>query len=132
LAFAAVSPGLVISPVAGALLDRIGAARAIAVDMIASAIVIAALVLADRLGGADVPGVTVLVALFSLTSPLTLTACTSSAGEFSLSRSSRRRVLPPKPAIWSPVCCGPPSAWRAASVLSLPAGSALRDGNGGS
>jgi predicted MFS family arabinose efflux permease len=70
LSFAAVLPGLVIGPLAGALLDRIGAAQAIALDMIASAIVIAALVVADRLGWAAAPVAMVLVALFSLTSPL--------------------------------------------------------------
>src|SRR5271163_1465724 len=50
LSFAAVAPGLAISPLAGALLDRFGAARAIAVDMAASAICLIALVAADRLG----------------------------------------------------------------------------------
>lgn len=36
LSFAAVAPGLLISPLAGALLDRIGSTRAITVDMAAS------------------------------------------------------------------------------------------------
>ena len=35
LAFAAVAPGLAISPVAGALIDRVGSVWAITVDMIA-------------------------------------------------------------------------------------------------
>lgn len=37
LSFAAVAPGLAASPLAGALIDRFGAARAIAWDMLASA-----------------------------------------------------------------------------------------------
>ena len=37
LAFAAVAPGLAISPIAGALIDRVGSVWAISVDMAASA-----------------------------------------------------------------------------------------------
>jgi len=70
LSFAAVAPGLAISPLAGALLDRFGAARAIAVDMAASAICLIALVAADRLGVATAPVLIALVTLFSLSSPL--------------------------------------------------------------
>jgi MFS family permease len=72
LAFASVAPGLVISPLAGALIDRAGSKWAITVDMIASAMLVAALVLADRLGGADAPVLLVLTGLFSLTSPLSV------------------------------------------------------------
>jgi predicted MFS family arabinose efflux permease len=72
LAFASVAPGLVISPLAGALIDRAGSKWAITVDMVASAMLVAALVLADRLGGADAPVLLVLTGLFSLTSPLSV------------------------------------------------------------
>ena len=67
LTFAAVAPGLAISPAAGALLDRIGPSRAIAVDMAASAAVVAAMILTD---GSGATILFVLVTLFSLTSPL--------------------------------------------------------------
>lgn len=70
LSFAAVAPGLAVSPLAGALLDRVGATRAIAVDMAASATCLIALVAADRLGVATAPVLIMLVTLFSLSSPL--------------------------------------------------------------
>ncbi|MFH8677373.1 MFS transporter [Streptomyces sp. NPDC018034] len=64
-------PGFLISPVAGAVLDRFGALRAVALDTAASGLIIGAIAvfsLADRL----VPVILyVLLALFSLTSPLT-------------------------------------------------------------
>jgi MFS family permease len=68
--FALVAPGLIVSPLAGAWLDRMGPARAIVLDMAASALLILALAaagLADRL---TVPLLLGLVTLFSLTSPL--------------------------------------------------------------
>jgi MFS family permease len=70
LSFAAVAPGLMVSPLAGALLDRIGSARAITVDMGISAVLIVAMTGADRLGVATPSVLLALVALFSLTSPL--------------------------------------------------------------
>jgi MFS family permease len=72
LAFATVAPGLVISPLAGALIDRVGSVWAITVDMAASAGFVAALIAVDRLGWAGAPVLLVLVGLFSLTSPLTM------------------------------------------------------------
>lgn len=70
VAFAAMAPGLAISPVAGALLDRLGAAKAIVVDMAASAAILLALVVADFAGGVSEPLLLTLVTLLSLTSPL--------------------------------------------------------------
>ena len=70
LSFAAVAPALAVSPLAGALLDRVGAARAIAMDTAASATCLVALVAADGLGVATAPVLLVLVTLFSLSSPL--------------------------------------------------------------
>jgi MFS family permease len=70
LAFAAVAPGLVISPIAGALIDRVGSAWAITVDMAASAICVTALAVVDRVGWADPAVLLVLTGCFSLTSPL--------------------------------------------------------------
>ena len=70
LTFAAVAPGLLISPLAGALLDRIGPSRAIGIDTAASAGLVAAMIVADRFGGVTV--LLTLVSLFSLTSPLSV------------------------------------------------------------
>ncbi len=70
LAFAALAPGLVISPIAGALIDRVGSAWAITVDMAASAACVAALALVDRVGWAEPPVLLILTGCFSLTSPL--------------------------------------------------------------
>jgi MFS family permease len=70
LSFAAVVPGLAVSPLAGALLDRIGPVSAIAVDMAASAALMLALTVADWLGWANPATLLVLVAIYSLTNPL--------------------------------------------------------------
>ena len=56
LAFAALAPGLAISPVAGALIDRVGSVWAITVDMAASATCVAALIAVDLLGWANAAG----------------------------------------------------------------------------
>jgi MFS family permease len=72
LAFAAMAPGLAISPLAGALIDRVGSAWAISVDMVASALCVAALVAVDRLGLANAPVLLALTGLFSLSSPLSM------------------------------------------------------------
>ncbi|MFF8289683.1 MFS transporter [Streptomyces sp. NPDC016309] len=64
-------PGFLISPVAGAVLDRFGALRAVALDTAASGLIIGAIAvfsLADRLTPVILY---VLLTLFSLTSPLT-------------------------------------------------------------
>jgi nitrate/nitrite transporter NarK len=70
LAFAAMAPGLLASPLAGALIDRVGSVWAITVDMTASAACVTALLVADGLGWAQTPTLLVLTCLFSLTSPL--------------------------------------------------------------
>ena len=72
LAFAAVAPGLAISPVAGALIDGVGSVWAITVDMAASATCVIALIAVDCLGWANAPVLLALVGVFSLTSPLTM------------------------------------------------------------
>lgn len=66
--FAAAAPGLVISPLAGAVLDRVGATRSIVADLVASAVLVTALALVP---GGIVP-VVVLAVLYSLTSPLNI------------------------------------------------------------
>lgn len=64
-------PGFLISPIAGAVLDRFGALRAVAMDTAASAVLIGGIGVFSLVGNLT-PGVLyVLLALFSLTSPLT-------------------------------------------------------------
>jgi len=70
VAFCSLAPGMMISPLAGALLDRVGASRGIVVDMAASATLLAVLVTLDLVGAASLPLLLALVALYSLTSPL--------------------------------------------------------------
>jgi MFS family permease len=82
--FASFAPGLLVSPIAGAVLDRFGAARGIVADLLASAAVVAALALvaspgtAGGAGGGDGPGdavavlLVLLAVLYSLTSPLNI------------------------------------------------------------
>jgi predicted MFS family arabinose efflux permease len=74
VAFASLAPGLAVSPLAGALLDRLGAVSAIAVDMIASALLLFVFVVASLGGTMTVAVMMSLVALFSLTSPLSAAA----------------------------------------------------------
>jgi MFS family permease len=65
-------PGLLVSPLAGAFLDRFGSARAIATDMLVSAALVLALAIADGAAerSASAAFLLTLSALFSLTSPL--------------------------------------------------------------
>jgi len=72
LAFALMAPGLLISPIAGALIDRAGGVWAITADMAASAACLLALALVDRIGWASTPVLLALTTLFSLTSPLSV------------------------------------------------------------
>ena len=70
--FATLAPGLLVSPLAGALLDRAGPAWGIAADMVVSAcciLVLATLVATGRDNGATV---LLLAALYSLTNPLSV------------------------------------------------------------
>lgn len=70
VAFAAMAPGLVVSPLAGALLDRLGAAKAIMIDLAASSVLLLAFVATDIAGLVTPQLLLFLVALYSLTSPL--------------------------------------------------------------
>ena len=72
LAFASVAPGLIVSPIAGALIDRGGSAWAITVDVAASAACVATLVAVDLGGYASTPVLLTVTSLFSLTSPLSM------------------------------------------------------------
>src|SRR6185312_6087525 len=53
LSFAAIAPGLIVSPLAGAFLDRFGSVTGMAVDMGASALFIVTLLIADMFGWDD-------------------------------------------------------------------------------
>ena len=69
-AFAAMAPGLAISPVAGVILDRFGSAFGIALDLATSATTIAVIVLAEWISATTPATLLILVAIYSLTTPL--------------------------------------------------------------
>lgn len=70
VSFAAMVPGLVVSPLAGAVLDRIGVARAVTIDMMAGGVLLTGLVAAHVLDEISPPLLLVTVACYSLTNPL--------------------------------------------------------------
>lgn len=70
LTFAAIVPGLMISPIAGVLLHRVGPTIAVRIDMIASAIFITAISIVSWLNWTTPPVLFFLVTLFSLAGPL--------------------------------------------------------------
>ncbi len=78
IAFLAIAPGLLVSPLAGVLLDRVGSVAAIAVDMACSAVCIFACTMLALAGSDTAWSLGLLVALHSLAKPL------SSAGVRSL------------------------------------------------
>jgi predicted MFS family arabinose efflux permease len=69
---ASFAPGLVVGPIAGAILDRFGAARGIAIDLVASAGIVAAIALVEVRGTGGAAILIGLAAAYSLTSPLSL------------------------------------------------------------
>ncbi len=68
--FAALIPGLVASPLAGALLDRLGAGRMIIADLVISALWLAVLAAAEAKGAMTAPLLLALAALYGVTTPL--------------------------------------------------------------
>src|ERR1017187_5493639 len=68
VSFAAVAPGLAVSPLAGAFLDRAGALRGILVDLALSAGLLLALAAAIRLGWASPSVLLLLAAAYAPTS----------------------------------------------------------------
>ena len=68
--FLSLAPGMLISPLAGALLDRHGRVRLMAIDYAASAIAIAAIVGASVAGVLSAPVLLTIIALGSLTNPV--------------------------------------------------------------
>ena len=70
VSFASMAPGLAVSPPAGALLDRIGAAKAVFVDMAVSSALLLVLTIAGAVGAMFAPLLLTLAMLYSLTSRL--------------------------------------------------------------
>src|SRR5690349_15930593 len=70
LIFAAVTPGLLLSPICGAVLDRVGPTMAVRLDLFASALFTALLAVTSWLGWTDPALLFILVILYSITGPL--------------------------------------------------------------
>ena len=68
--FLSIAPGMILSPLAGALLDRHGRVRLMAIDYTASALAIAAIVGTSAAGVLSVPLLLAIVSLGSLTNPV--------------------------------------------------------------
>ena len=68
--FLSLAPGMILSPLAGALLDRHGRVRLMAIDYTASALAIAAIVGSSVAGVLSTPLLLAIVALGSLTNPV--------------------------------------------------------------
>jgi len=71
--FAAVAPGLVAAPIAGALLDRHGRTRLVVLDYVASAAALGLIALLDTANALQVPLLVVIVTISSITSPMSNT-----------------------------------------------------------
>jgi len=113
VAFASIFPGLIISPIAGALLDRHGRVRLIILDYLVAAaalVVVAALSLTGHLTAVLLVAI---VALAGLTGPL------SSSGLRSLFP-----LLVPKP-LWERVNAVDSNGWVLATVVGAPAGAVV-------
>ncbi|WP_018240490.1 MFS transporter [Ensifer sp. BR816] len=70
LTFTAMVPGLIVSPIAGVLLDHVGPTIAVRINMIASAALIAAISITGWAGWSTPAVLFILVMLFSLAGPL--------------------------------------------------------------
>ena len=113
VAFASIFPGLLISPIAGALLDRHGRVRLIILDYIvvtATLGLIAALSLLDRL---PAPLLVAIVTVTAVTGPL------SSSGLRSLFP-----LMVPKP-LWERVNAVDSNGWVVATVIGAPMGAVV-------
>ncbi|HKU98243.1 MAG TPA: MFS transporter [Vineibacter sp.] len=70
VSFASMAPGMLVSPLAGALLDRMGIAKAIVIDMVTGALLLTGVVVLHVADAMSPPALLLLVAFYSLTSPL--------------------------------------------------------------
>ena len=110
VAFASIVPGLLISPIAGALLDRHGRVRLIILDYVVVTGMLAILAALSLTGHLPAPLLVAIVAVASLTGPL------SSSGLRSLFP-----LLVPKP-LWERVNAVDSNGWVLATLVGAPAG----------
>jgi MFS family permease len=110
VAFASIFPGLVISPIAGALLDRHGRVRLIIVDYVVVTVALAITATLSLSGYLSAPVLVAIVAVSSLTGPL------SSSGLRSLFP-----LLVPRP-LWERVNAVDSNGWVLATVVGAPTG----------
>src|SRR5262249_30161685 len=111
--FLGVMPGLLLSPIAGALLDRHGRGRLVVVDYCVAAASIAAIAALSLAGLLSVPALLAIVTLTSLTNPL------SAAGMRSLF------PLPVPPPLWARANAIDANGYLVASVFGPTAAGAI-------
>jgi predicted MFS family arabinose efflux permease len=110
VAFASIAPGMVISPIAGALLDRHGRIRLIIVDYVVAAVALLLVAVLSLAGSLPAPLLLAITALASLTGPL------SGSGLRSLFP-----LLVPEP-LWERVNAVDSNGWVLATVVGAPFG----------
>jgi predicted MFS family arabinose efflux permease len=110
VAFASIAPGMVISPIAGALLDRHGRIRLIILDYTVAAVALLLIAGLSLAGSLPAPLLVAIAALASLTGPL------SGSGLRSLFP-----LLAPKP-LWERVNAVDSNGWVLATVVGAPFG----------
>ena len=110
VAFSSIAPGMLISPIAGALLDRHGRIRLIILDYVVAAVTLMLVAGLSLAGSLPAPLLVAITALASLTGPL------SSSGLRSLFP-----LLVPKP-LWERVNAVDSNGWVLATVVGAPFG----------
>jgi predicted MFS family arabinose efflux permease len=110
VAFASIAPGMVISPIAGALLDRHGRIRLIILDYVVAAVALLLVAALSLAGSLPAPLLLAITALASLTGPL------SGSGLRSLFP-----LLVPEP-LWERVNAVDSNGWVLATVVGAPFG----------
>jgi predicted MFS family arabinose efflux permease len=110
VAFTSIAPGMVISPIAGALLDRHGRVRLIILDYVVAAVALLLVAVLSLAGSLPAPLLLAITALASLTGPL--------------SGSGLRSLFPlmvPEP-LWERVNAVDSNGWVLATVVGAPFG----------
>jgi MFS family permease len=110
VAFASIFPGMLISPIAGALLDRHGRVRLIILDYVVVTVTLAVVASLSLAGHLPAPLLVAIVAVTALTGPL------SSSGLRSLFP-----LLVPEP-LWERVNAVDSNGWVLATLVGAPAG----------
>lgn len=108
VAFASIVPGLVVSPIAGALLDRHGRVRLVTLDYLVAALALGAVALLASAGALSAPVLVAIAAASSLTVPL------SNSGL----RSLFPRVVPPH--LWERANAIDSAGWVVAGLIGPP------------